>query len=130
MTLGCRIDSLRFPLRDRDTKYTHTFDADFQADDVEILLSPPRAPRANAICERVVATLRREILDRTLIYNQAHAVAVMTESNRHRPQQSRQQLPPDRPESPAPATVTNLQTHGIRRRSVLGGLINEYHHAA
>lgn len=134
MTLGCRMDSLRFLLRDRDTKYTRTFDAVFKADDVEILLSPPRAPRANAICERVVGTLRREVLDRILIYNEAHAVAVMTQYirhyNRHRPHQSRQQLPPDRPESPAPVTVTDLQTHGIRRRSVLGGLINEYHHAA
>ncbi|WP_405475891.1 integrase core domain-containing protein [Streptomyces sp. NBC_00009] len=126
MTLGCRTDALRFLLRDRDTKYTRTFDAVFQADDVEILLSPPRAPRANAICERVVDTLRREILDRILIYNEAHAVAVMTEYirhyNRHRPHQSRQQLAPDSPESPAPATVTDLQTHGIRRRFVLGGL--------
>lgn len=52
MTLGCRMDSLRFLLRDRDSKYTNAFDAVFQADDVGILLSPPRAPKANAICER------------------------------------------------------------------------------
>ncbi|MEV7197389.1 integrase core domain-containing protein [Streptomyces sp. NPDC093510] len=82
-----------------------------------------------------MGTLRREVLDRILIYNEAHAVAVMTQYirhyNRHRPHQSRQQLPLDRPESPAPATVTGLQAHGIRRRSVLGGgLINEYHHSA
>ncbi|MEU1628486.1 hypothetical protein ABZ746_24840 [Streptomyces sp. NPDC020096] len=50
-------------------KYTDAFDAVFEADDVEILLSPPRAPRSNAICERVVGTLRRETLDRMLIYN-------------------------------------------------------------
>ncbi|CAM5327523.1 hypothetical protein SANTM175S_08081 [Streptomyces antimycoticus] len=50
MTLGCRMDSLRFLLRDRDSKYTNAFDAVFQADDVGILLSPPRAPKANAIC--------------------------------------------------------------------------------
>ncbi|MGD6741725.1 integrase core domain-containing protein [Streptomyces sp. BH106] len=89
MTLGCRMDSLCFLLRGRDTKYTRTFDAVFKADDVEILLSPPRAPRASAICERVVGTLRREVLDRILIYNEAHAVAVMTQYirhyNRHRP---------------------------------------------
>ncbi|MFI0235707.1 integrase core domain-containing protein [Streptomyces sp. NPDC016845] len=56
---------------------------------MEILLSPPRASRANAICERVAGTLRREVLDRILIYNEAHAVAVMTQYirhyNRHRP---------------------------------------------
>ncbi|WP_329567914.1 integrase [Streptomyces sp. NBC_01361] len=54
MTLGCRGDSLRYLLRNRDSKYTRTFNAVFEADDVEILLSPPQAPKANAICERVV----------------------------------------------------------------------------
>jgi putative transposase len=134
MTLGCRMDSLRFLIRDRDTKYTRPFDAVFEADDMEVLLSPPRAPRANAICERVVGTLRRELLDRVLIYNEAHAQIVLTEYvrhyNQHRPHQSRQQLPPESTEPPAPATVTNLQTHRIRRHPVLGGLVNEYHQAA
>lgn len=130
MTLGCRMDSLRFLLRDRDTKYTHAFDAVFQADDMEILLSPPRAPRANAICERAVGTLRREILDHILIYNEAHAAQVLTEYiqhyNGHRPHQSRRQLPPDSAEPPVQATVTDFQAHPIRRQSILGGLINEY----
>jgi hypothetical protein len=45
MTLGCRMDSLRFLLRDRDSRYTRSFDAVFEADDVEILLSPTRAAR-------------------------------------------------------------------------------------
>ncbi|MGW1801475.1 integrase core domain-containing protein [Streptomyces sp. NPDC001984] len=134
MTLGRRIDSLRFLIRDRDSKYTSAFDAVFEADDKEILLSPPRAPKANAICERVVGTLRREILDRMLIYNEAHAQAVLTEYirhyNGHRPHQSRRQLPPDSDQPPAPATVTDLQTHRIRRQPVLGGLINEYQSAA
>ncbi|MFF1756578.1 integrase core domain-containing protein [Streptomyces sp. NPDC058266] len=134
MALGCRMDSLRYLIRDRDTKYTHSFDAVFEADDVKILLSPPRAPRANAICERVVGTLRREVLDRMLIYNEAHAVAVLTEYirhyNGHRPHQSRQQLPPDSDGPPAPAAVTDLQAHRIRRRPILGGLVNEYRHAA
>ncbi|MET8405231.1 integrase core domain-containing protein [Streptomyces sp900116325] len=134
MTLGRRMDSLRFLLRDRDTKYTRSFDVVFEADDVEILLSPPRAPRANAICERAVGTLRREILDRILIYNEAHAHAVLTayisHYNQHRPHQGRQQLPPDTNEPPIPATVTDLQAHRIRRQPILDGLINEYHHAA
>ncbi|WP_327242238.1 integrase core domain-containing protein [Streptomyces sp. NBC_01320] len=110
MILDPRIDSLRFLLRDRDSKYTRAFDAVFEADGVEILPSPPRAPKANANCERVVGTLRRELLDRMLIYNEAHAVKVLTEYiqhyNGHRPHQSRQQLPrtatnrPTRPPSP------------------------------
>jgi transposase InsO family protein len=134
MPLGCRVDSLRFLIRDRDSKYTRSFDAVFEADEVEILLSPPRAPRANAICERVVGTLRRELLDRMLIYNEAHAVATLTEYirhyNGHRPHQSRRQLPPDSDQPPTSAAVTDLQTHRVRRQSVLGGVINEYQHAA
>ncbi|MFB7757587.1 transposase [Streptomyces sp. NPDC056121] len=128
------MDSLRFLIRDRDSKYTRSFDAVFEADEVEILLSPPRAPRANAICERVVGTLRRELLDRILVYNEAHADAVLTEYirhyNGHRPHQSRQQLPPDSDQAPTPATVTDLHTHRIRRQPVLGGVINEYQRAA
>ncbi|MBL1120190.1 transposase [Streptomyces sp. 110] len=134
MTLGCRMDSLRFLLRDRDSKYTSAFDAVFQAHDMEILLSPPRAPKANAVCERAVGTLRREVLDRILIYNEAHAVKVLTEYirhyNQHRPHQSRQQRPPDSTELPALANVTDLTPHRIERRPVLGGLINEYRQAA
>ncbi|AQW49602.1 integrase [Streptomyces hygroscopicus] len=134
MTLGCRMDSLRFLLRDRDSKYTRSFDAIFDADDMQVLLSPPQAPRANAICERVVGTLRREILDLILIYNANHAHAVLTayirHYNQHRPHQSRQQLPPDSTEPPVPATVADLQAHRIQRQPVLDGLINEYRHAA
>ncbi|WP_326710052.1 transposase [Streptomyces sp. NBC_01474] len=68
------MESLRFLLRDRDSKYTDAFDAVFEADHMEILLSPPRAPKANAICERAVGTLRRELLDRILIYDEVHAI--------------------------------------------------------
>ncbi|MEU6885603.1 integrase core domain-containing protein [Streptomyces viridosporus] len=134
MALDRRMDSLRFLLRDRDSRYTSAFDAVFEADDVEVLLSPPRAPKANAICERAVGTLRREVLDRVLIYNEAHSVKVLTEYiqhyNQHRPHQSRQQLSPDSAEPPAPAIVADLQNHRIRREPILGGLINQYHHAA
>ncbi|MFC9454465.1 integrase core domain-containing protein [Streptomyces sp. NPDC056983] len=114
-----------------DSKYTDAFDAVFEADDMENLLSPPRAPKANAICERAVGTLRRELRDRILIYDEAHAVKVLTEYlqhyNGHRPHQSRQQLPPDSAQSPA---VADLQAHRIRRRSTLEGLIKEYQRAA
>jgi hypothetical protein len=81
-----------------------------------------------------VGTLRREILDRMLICNEAHARAVLAEYishyNGHRSHQSRQQLPPDSDELPALATVTDLRAHGIRRQPVLGGLLNEYQHVA
>jgi putative transposase len=81
-----------------------------------------------------VGTLRREVLDRILIYDEAHAQAVLTayigHYNQRRPYQSRQQLPPGSTEPPALVTVTDLQAHRIRRQPVLGGLINEYRHAA
>ncbi|WP_370088413.1 integrase core domain-containing protein [Streptacidiphilus sp. MAP12-16] len=102
--------------------------------DIEVLLTPPRAPRANAICERVVGTLRREALDRILIINQAHAHTVLTQYiqhyNEHRPHQARQQLPPNSAHTPPPHPADDLQAHRIRRKSILGGLINEYHQAA
>ncbi|MFE9968811.1 integrase core domain-containing protein [Streptomyces sp. NPDC005525] len=104
------------------------------------MLSSPRRPgpaREQATagdCERVVGTLRRELLDRMLIYNEAHAVKVLTEYiqhyNGHRPHQSRQQLPPDSDQPSNPAAITDLPAHRIRRQPILGGLINQYHRAA
>lgn len=81
-----------------------------------------------------MGTLRREVLDRILIHNETHAQAVLADYirhyNQHRPHQARQQLSPDSTAPPAPATVIDLQAPRIRRRPVLGGLINEYRHAA
>jgi transposase InsO family protein len=85
----------------------------------------------NAICERVIGTLRRELLDRTLILNERHLALVLREYlkhyNRHRPHQSRQQRPPDIETQPV-RDVADLRS--VRRKSVVLGGINEYHHAA
>jgi transposase InsO family protein len=54
MDLGDRVSSIKFLLWDRDSRFTRAFDAVFAGDDIRILTSPPRAPRANAICERMI----------------------------------------------------------------------------
>ncbi|MGW3658810.1 integrase core domain-containing protein [Streptomyces sp. NPDC005151] len=130
--LGIRTDSLRFLIRDRDSKYTESFDAVFQAEDTEIIKTPVRAPRANAHCERVIDTLRREVLDHTLIFGQAHARQVLAEYQRHynahRPHRARSQLPPEAHEQLPPIHAPTSRR--VLRTRVLGGLINEYRYAA
>ncbi len=88
----------------------------------------------NAICERLAGTLRRELLDRMLILGERHLRAVLAEYQAHyntaRPHQGiAQRVPDDEPDAPR-ATVTGIDTQQIRRKPVLGGLINEYTRAA
>src|SRR4051812_2896257 len=78
MDLADRVTTLTFLLRDRDSRFTRAFDAVFAADGIRILTSPPQAPRANAICERMIGTLRRELLDRVLILNERHLRRILT----------------------------------------------------
>jgi transposase InsO family protein len=95
MELRARVEALRFLVRDRDTKFIAAFDEVFGADGVSIIKTPPQAPRANAICERLVGTLRREVLDRMLIFNGRHLFKILTEYAQHyndyRPHQSHSQ---------------------------------------
>ena len=77
MDLGDRADQFRFLIRDRDSKFTTAFDAVFTGADIRIIRTPVRAPRANAIAERWIGTLRRECLDHLLITGPRHLAAVL-----------------------------------------------------
>ena len=120
----------RFLIRDRDSKFTATFDTVFTAIDVQIIKTPVRAPRAYAIAERVVGTIRRELLDHLLILNRRHAVTVLREFERHyndhRPHRTLGQAAPLRPLPRRTPTVID----NVRRHDRLGGLIHEYQHVA
>ncbi|MCA1702757.1 MAG: integrase, partial [Actinobacteria bacterium] len=65
--LGDRVTQFRLLIRDRDSKFTGMFDAVFASEGIRILRTPVRAPQANAIAERWVGTVRRELLDQMLI---------------------------------------------------------------
>ncbi|MFI6449314.1 integrase core domain-containing protein [Kitasatospora sp. NPDC050543] len=108
--LGVRVEAPRFLLRDRDDKYGEAFDAVFQADDMEILKSAPRAPRMNAHCERIIGSIRREALDHVLITGEAHARQVLADYqrhyNEHRPHRARGQLPPGEDQQPLSCTTS------------------------
>jgi putative transposase len=83
LDLNERFEDFRFLIRDRGSNFTAAFDAVFQATGTTILRTAVQAPRMNAICERLVGTLRRELLDRMLILGEAHLRAVLTEYEEH-----------------------------------------------
>jgi putative transposase len=128
---GCRA---RFLIRDRDAKLSALFDIILADAGIEVVLSGVRMPRMNSIMERWVQTCRRELLDRTLIWNRRHLLHALREFedhyNSHRPHQG---ITNARPLHPLPRQITDPQqiTHlDIRRRERLGGLLHEYQHAA
>ena len=94
-----RFEDIRFLIRDRGSNFTRSFDGVFRATGATILCTGIQAPRMNATCERLIGTLRRELLDRMLIVGQRHLRAVLTEYQMHynaaRPHQGIAQRVPD-----------------------------------
>ena len=129
MDLGDRAAGFRFLVRDRAGQFTEAFDAVLAGAGIEAVKIPPRSPRANAYAERFVLTARTEVTDRMLIFGERHLRRVLTEYTAHyngrRPHRSRQLRPP-RPDH----SVADLSRERIKRRTLLGGLINEYERAA
>jgi transposase InsO family protein len=129
MDIGERAAGFRFLIRDRAGQFTASFDAILAGAGIEAAKIPPPSPRANAYAERFVLTARTEATDRMLIFGERHLRIVMAEYARHyngrRPHRALQLQPP-RPDHPA----ADLSQERIKRRPVLGGLLNEYQRAA
>lgn len=117
---------MRFLIRDRDAKFSSSFDAIFQSENIDVIQTPFQAPKANAFAERGVRSIRNECLDKIIIINQIHLRHVMLEYidyyNTQRPHQGISQKTP----IPLPS-----QTDGIiRYKNVLGGVIHSYYRKA
>ena len=122
---------MRLLIRDRDSKYTGSFDEVFRSAGIRVVKTPMRAPQANAIAERFVRTARGECLDWLLILNRRHLERVLRvyveHYNTQRPHRALNLRPPQ-PRQPPPApTPTGGE---VRRRDRLGGLIHEYNRTA
>ena len=134
LSFGERFEDVKFLIRDRGSNFTPSFDAVFQAAGTRIVRIAVQAPRMNAICQRLVGTLRRELLDRVLILGEAHLRTVLAEYQAHynmaRPHQGIAQRVPDGEHDGGLLIVADLDHERIHRKSVLGGLINEYSRAA
>jgi putative transposase len=133
MVMIDRARPIRFLVRDRDAKFTSGFDELFRTWPIQIIRTPVRALRANAFAERFVGTVRRECLDRYLIFHRRQLDAVLVEYvdhyNAHRPHRSCDQ-PAPLSIYPAPLLVSPPDANQLRRSDRLGGLIHEYELAA
>jgi putative transposase len=131
LAMTVNIDRFRFLIRDNATVFVTAFDEIFTTNRLDVIHTPPGAPRANAIAERFVRTARTELLDHTLIWNERQLRRLLGEFlehyNGHRPHRGINQRSPTTIDRAAPDP---LPIDRIGRRRILGGLINEYHPAA
>lgn len=129
--------SVRFLIRDRDSKFTRDFDQIFRSEGIRVIKAPVQAPRARAHAERWVGSLRQECLDRLLIVGRRHLEHVLgvyvPHYNTHRPHRALDQQPPVAKPPPGGERAPSgepLQLDRLRRRDRLGGLLHEYELAA
>jgi transposase InsO family protein len=116
---------VKFLIRDRDTKFTASFDEVFRSEGAEVIKAPVRSPRANALAERFVRTVRTECVDWTLVLGRRHLGAVLREYFRH----YNEQRPHRGIDLGVPAGRTGPKRPAgflVHRHDVLGGLIHEY----
>jgi transposase InsO family protein len=129
LLLSERSRAVKFLLRDRDTKFSASFDEVFRTEGIRVIKTPVQAPRANAFAERFVGTVRRECLDRLLSFGRLHLEQVLAEYlvhyNEHRPHRALDQQAP-LTFGATPTVVRDPDPMGLRRTEVLGGLIHEY----
>ena len=119
----------KFLIRDRDTKFSTSFDEVFRTEGVRIIRTPLQSPRANAFAERFVGTVRRECLDRMLVFHRRQLETVLSEFvdhyNEHRPHRSLGQQAP-LTVGKKPLRISYPDPGQLRRSDKLGGLIHEY----
>jgi transposase InsO family protein len=121
----------RFLIHDRDSIYSETFNGTIVAMGLAILKTPVRSPQANAFCERVIGTIRRECLDWMIPLNEGHLRCILREwvahYNRGRPHASLGPGIPDAPDlSAVPSDHQIREGHRVAIKSILGGLHHEY----
>jgi len=126
--------TVTYLIRDRDSKYTASFDAVLADSGIATIITGIGVPRMNAIMERWIRTCRAELLDRTLVLNQAHLLHALrkfeTFYNDHRTHRALHGAAPCRPLPPPITEPDRLDQLTIRRKDRLGGILHEYHHAA
>ena len=123
-----RLAGIQFLIRDRDAKYSGPFDEVFRSEGVRVIRTPIRSPKANALAERFVRTVRRECLDHVLVLGERHLKRILIEYvchyNKERPHRGLSL------QTPEPKPALNRAHGGIVRVDRLGGLIHEYHRKA
>ncbi len=131
MDLGESADRIKFLIRDRDILYPPELEHMLFDAGITTVRSAVRAPRMNAIMERWIGGCRRELLDRTLVWNQPHLRRILSEykthHNTHRPHMALADVAPDKP---LPPEFVDLDALRVRKQDRVGGVIREYHRAA